>query len=155
MGKPPEKPQPKIRNRRARFRFELLEQTECGLVLKGTEVKSLREGQGSLEEAFARIRDGELWLCGFHIPPYTHGNVHNHDPVRARKLLLHKREIRRLGIKLTLRGLTLVPLDVRFNARGIAKVTLALARGKKAPDKRETLKQRDAKRDIQRAMRRR
>lgn len=151
----PEINSPKIRNRRARFRFELIEKLECGLVLKGTEVKSLRAGQGSLEEAFARIRDGELWLCGFHIPPYAHGNVHNHDPLRARKLLLHKREIRKLTSKLMLRGLTLVPLDVRFNARGIAKVTLALARGKKAPDKRQDVKQREAKRDMERAIRRR
>lgn len=155
MGNPSEKNPPKIRNRRARFRFELLEKLECGLVLKGTEVKSLRAGQGSLEEAFARIRDGELWLCGFHIPHYAFGNVHNHDPLRPRKLLLHKREITKLSAKLTLRGLTLVPLDVRFNVRGIAKVTLALARGKKAPDKRQDVKQREAKRDMERATRRR
>jgi len=143
-----------IRNRKARHSFELLDAVECGIVLRGTEVKSLRDGQGSLEEAFARIHDQELWLYGFHIPPYHHGNVHNHEPTRRRKLLMHKREIARLATKLALRGLTLVPLDLYFNNRGIAKLTLALATGKKRRDKRQDLQKRDAKREMDRAMRR-
>ncbi len=146
---------PVIQNRRARFRFEILDTIECGIVLAGTEVKSLRAGQGSLEEAFARIQKGELWLRGFHIPPYEHGNVQNHDPTRPRKLLLRKREINKLTPKLVLRGLTLVPLKVYFNERGLAKVSLALARGKTHGDKRQDQKQREAKREIDRTMRRR
>ena len=118
MPKKVKKETPVIRNRKARFRFELLDTTKCGIVLRGTEVKSLRSGQGSLEEAFARIQDGEIWLYGFHIPPYEHGNVRQHDPTRRRKLLMHKREIAKLEPKLILRGWTLVPLNVYFNARG-------------------------------------
>ncbi len=143
-----------IRNRKARHSFELLDTMECGIVLRGTEVKSLRDGQGSLEEAFARIHDQELWLYAFHIPPYDHGNVHNHDPTRRRKLLMHKREIARLATKLTLKGQTLVPLDLYFNDRGIAKLTLALATGRNRRDKRQDLQERDAKREMDRAMRR-
>ncbi len=143
------------RNKKASFKFEWLEKLECGIVLRGTEVKSLRVGQASLEEAYARIEDDELWMIGFHIPPYEHGNVQNHDPTRRRKLLLHRREISRLGQKVVLRGLTLVPLDVHFNERGLAKVTLALARGKTTHDKRQVLQKRDAQREMDRAMRRR
>ncbi len=144
-----------VQNRKARFRYELLDRIECGIVLRGTEVKSIRAGQGSLEEAFATVHDGEVWLRGFHIPTYEYGNVHNHDPNRRRKLLLHKREIIKLAPKLTLRGLTLVPVQVYFNERGIAKVTLALAKGKTHGDKRQDMKTRDAKREMDRAMRRR
>jgi SsrA-binding protein len=146
---------PRIRNRRARFRYELLDKLECGIVLTGTEVRSLRTGQGSLEEAFARVQDGEIWLCGFHIPPYEHGNVHNHDPLRRRKLLLHKSEISKLEPKLKLRGLTLVPVELYFNNRGVAKVTVALARGKAQHDKREDIRKREAEREMDRATRRR
>lgn len=144
-----------IGNRKANFRFEILDRIECGVVLRGTEVKSLRTGQGSLEESFARIEGGELWLRGFHIPPYEHGNVQNHDPLRPRKLLLHKREIAKLAPKLMVRGLTLVPLKLYFNERGLAKVTLGLAKGKTHGDKRQAMKTRDAKREMDRAMRRR
>ena len=155
MPKKGQKNAPVIRNRKARFRFDLLEKTECGIVLKGTEVKSLRNGQGSLEEAFARIQGGEIWLYGFHIPPYEHGNVYNHEPNRRRKLLMHAREIAKLGPKLNLRGFTLVPLEVYFNERGLAKLTLALATGKSHRDKRQDMHKREAKREMDRAMRRR
>lgn len=155
MAKKETTARPRIRNRKASFRFELLEKIECGIVLQGTEVKSLRAGLGSLEEAFARVQNGELWLLGFHIPHYEHGNVNNHDPNRPRKLLLHKREIVKLMPKVTQRGQTLVPLAVYFNDRGIAKITIALAKGKTHGDKRQDLKSREAKRDIDRAMRRR
>ncbi len=146
---------PIIQNRKAKFRYEILDRIECGLVLQGTEVKSLRAGGGSLEEAFACVEGGAVWLRGFHIPPYTHGNVQNHDPLRRRKLLLHKREIGKLAPKVAVRGLTLVPLEVYFNDRGIAKVTLGLARGKAMGDKRQDMKKRDAQREMDRAMKRR
>ncbi len=146
---------PRISNRKAGFRYHLLEKIECGIVLTGTEVKSLRAGGGSLEEAFAQIRNEELWLYGCHIPPYEHAGGGGHDPTRPRKLLAHKRQIRKLAPKLTLKGLTLVPTDVHFNERGIAKVTIALAQGKATSDKRESIKKREAKREMDRAMRRR
>lgn len=146
--------QPRIRNKRAHLRFEILEKLECGLVLRGTEVKSLRQGRGSLEEAYARVTGDEVWLHGFHIPPYSHGNVQNHDPLRPRKLLLHKRQIAKLTPKVIQRGLTLVPMEVYFSARGLVKVQLALARGKAQRDKRQDLKKREHKREIQRALRR-
>jgi len=143
------------RNRKARLRFEILETEECGILLTGTEVKSLRNGQCSLDEAFARIFDGEVWLYGCHIPPYQHGNVHNHDPLRRRKLLLHKRQIEKLVPKVREKGQTLVPLEVYFNDRGLAKVTLALAGGKTQRDKRQDIQKREAQREIDRALRRR
>ncbi len=149
------KNQPVIKNRRAAFRFELLDTFECGMALWGSEVQSLRRGQGSLEEAYAHMKEGEIWLRGMHIAPYEHGQVHSHEPTRARKLLLHKREIDKLGPKLKQRGLTLVPLKVYFNDRGLAKLTLALARGKTHRDKRQDMQKRDAKREMDRAMRRR
>ena len=152
MAKKTQHKQPSIKNRKARFQYELLDQFECGVVLLGTEVKSIRAGQGSLEEAFATIEGGEIWLLGFHIPTYEHGNVHNHDPNRRRKLLLHKREIAKITPKLTLKGLTLVPVKVYFNERGLAKVTLALAKGKTHGDKRQDMKTRDAKREMDRAI---
>lgn len=143
-----------IRNKKATHKYEILEKTECGIVLRGTEVKSLRAGSASLDESYARIDGEEIWLIGFNIPPYTHGNVQNHEPTRPRKLLLHKREIRKLLPKVTQRGQTLVPLGVYFNERGICKVTLALARGKTHGDKRQDLKKKDQMREINRAMRR-
>lgn len=146
---------PKITNKKARHRYELIEFFECGIALLGTEVKSLRQGGGSLEEAYARVRGREIWLLGFHIPPYACGSVNNHDPIRPRRLLLHKREILKIAPKVTVRGQTLVPVDVHFNERGLAKVTIALARGKKFADKRQDLKKRDAKREMERAIRRR
>ncbi len=143
-----------IRNKKASHKYEILEKLECGVVLRGTEVKSLRVGSASLDEAYARIDGEELWLIGFNIPPYAQGNVQNHEPTRPRKLLLHKREIRKLLPKVLQRGQTLVPLRVYFNERGLCKVTLALARGKTHGDKREDMKKKDQKREMDRAMRR-
>ncbi len=148
-------PQPKIRNKKAAKRYEILDRIECGLVLTGTEVKSLRQARASLDEAFARITAGEVWLFGCHIATYDHGNVQNHEPLRRRKLLLHRREIARLGPKVFQKGLTLVPLDIYFSERGLAKVTLALVRGKSHHDKRQDLKKRDDRREMDRALRRR
>jgi SsrA-binding protein len=145
---------PRVRNKKARHGFELLEKLECGLALVGTEVKSLREGRGTLDEAYARIRDGEVWLFGLHIAPYSHGSVHSHDPLRPRKLLLHRRQIAHLRPKITQKGLTLIPLQVYFSKRGLAKVELALARGKAQHDKRQDLRKREHKREMARALRR-
>lgn len=155
MSRPAPKQTPVIRNKKAARKFEILEKFECGIVLKGTEVKSLRDGAASLDEAFARIDGDELWLVGFNIPPYSHGNTLNHEPTRPRKLLLHKREIRKLLPKVQQRGQTLAPLRVYFNDRGLCKVTLALARGKTHGDRREDLKEKAQKREMDRAMRRR
>lgn len=142
------------RNRRAAHDFDLLDRLECGLVLQGTEVKSLRAGHASLEDAFARIEDGEVWLYGAEIPEYEYGNVLNHKPKRPRKLLLHRREIARFAGRAQQEGLTLIPLRLYFK-NGRAKVELALARGKKKYDKRESLRERDARRQIERALSRR
>ncbi len=142
------------RNRKARFRFQLLEKVECGIALFGTEVKSLREHAASIEEAYARIERGELWLIGAHIAPYGFASTQNHDPYRKRKLLVHARELRRLKPKVEQKGLTLVPLRIYFNDRGIAKVGIGLARGKSVSDKRQTLKAREHKREMDRAVRR-
>ncbi len=138
------------RNKKAKFRFELIEKIECGLVLKGAEVKSLREGRASLEEAYARFEEGELWLIGFHITQYSHDTSRKYDPVRKRKLLARGRELSQLADKVQLKRLTLVPVKVYFNERGIAKVQIALARGKTVSDKRDTVKERDAKREMRR-----
>ena len=146
---------PRIQHKKALHRFEVLEKLSCGIALQGTEVKSLREGQGSLDEAYARIERGEVWLIGFHIGPYSHGRTQAHVPKRTRKLLLQRREIKKWEPKVTQRGLTLVPLEVYFNERGLAKVILALARGKTHRDKREDLKKAEHKREMDRAMRRR
>lgn len=125
------------------------------MALLGTEVKSLRSQAASLDEAYARIEGDELWLIGCHIAAYKFGHTVNHDPTRRRKLLVHKHEIRRLKPKVEQRGLTLIPLRLYFNPRGVAKVTLALARGKTLSDKREDHRQRDHEREINRAMQRR
>ena len=146
---------PRITNRKARFNFEFLERFEAGICLQGTEVKSLRAGQASLEEAYARLQGSELYLINCHIRAYEHGNVMNHEPMRPRKLLLHNREIRKLATKVTQRGLTLVPLQIYFNKRGLAKVELALARGRAAHDKRQEIKKRDQQREIRAALKRR
>jgi SsrA-binding protein len=138
-------------NRRARHDYHLLERFEAGLVLTGTEVKSLRQGHATLQRAFADIRDGELWLVGAHIPEYAQGNLANHDPDRDRKLLLRRREIDSLLGKVQERGLTLVPTKLYFKD-GRAKVELALARGKEARDKRRDIAERDARRQIERAL---
>lgn len=123
-------------------------------MLTGTEVKSLRAGRASLVGAFARVQGGEVWLEALHIPPYGEGNIHNHDPLRTRKLLLHGREIRRLIGSVEQKGLTLVPLDLYFK-RNRAKVTLALARGKQEHDRRDDIRKREAEREMARAVRRR
>jgi SsrA-binding protein len=140
------------RNRRARFEFDLLETVEAGIVLTGTEVKSLRNGKASLEESYAGLDRGEVWLYGCDIPEYLQANRMNHKPKRPRKLLLHKGEIEKLKAKASERGLTIVPLKLYFKD-GIAKVEISIARGRKLYDKREALKKQDAKRDIDRAVR--
>ena len=139
-----------VRNRRARYEYEVLEKHEAGLVLTGTEVKSLRAGKANLQDAFARFDRGELWLHNLHISPYEQGNRFNHDPLRPRKLLLQRRELRKLVGQVEQQGLTLVPLDIYFR-RGIAKITLALVRGKKLHDKRDDLRKKDAEREMERA----
>jgi len=140
------------RNRKARHLYHLMEEYEAGLILTGTEVKSLREGHASLPESYAVIRGGEVYLVGCHISEYTAGNRYNHDPLRDRKLLLSRREIRRLAGKIEGKGLTLVPLSIYFRG-GWAKVKLALARGKKLYDKRQEIKRRQADRETARAVR--
>jgi SsrA-binding protein len=154
MTKSPDRQPPVIRNKKAHHKFHVLEKFECGMVLTGTEVKSLRAGRVSLEEAYARVRGDEVWLVGCHIAPYEHGNVMNHEPLRPRKLLLHRREIRKVIPKITQRGLTLVPLRIYFTGRGLAKCSLALASGKAHRDKRQDIKTREQKREMDRAMRR-
>jgi len=135
-------------NRKARFHYEVLDTYEAGLVLRGTEVKVLRQGQISLDESYAKIEDGELWLIGVNIPVYSHGNLQNHEPKRKRKCLLHARELEKLREKSLVKGLTLVPLRVYFGSRGFAKVTIGVARGRKLHDKREHLKEKEAKREM-------
>jgi SsrA-binding protein len=139
------------RNRRAFHEYEVLDRLECGLVLTGTEVKSLRDGHANLEDAYAKIEDGEVFLIGCDIPEYAMGNRMNHKPKRPRKLLLHRREIARFAGKASQRGFTLVPLRLYFRG-GRAKVELAVAKGKQTHDKRQALKKKDADREIRRAM---
>lgn len=140
-------------NRRARFDYEILDTFEAGLVLVGSEVKSLRQGRASLSDSYASVNDGELWLVNSHIPEFKQANRLNHEPRRARKLLLNKREIQRLSGGIQREGLTIVPLKVYFNDRGRAKAEIALARGKKMHDKRETEKQRSWQREKSRLLR--
>jgi SsrA-binding protein len=142
------------RNKRAFHDYEIHDTLECGVVLKGTEVKSLREGSASLDGAYARIEDGELWLLSSDIPEYSMGNKLNHKPKRPRKLLLHRREIAKFAGKASERGFTLVPLRIYFKL-GLAKVEIAVARGKQLFDKREAKKKADAQREIRREMTRR
>jgi SsrA-binding protein len=138
-------------NRKARHDFQILDTLEAGISLQGTEVKSLRAGRVNLKDSHAEIRAGEVFLIGAHISPYTQGNRFNHDPERDRRLLLHKREIVRLGVKVREKGLTIVPLRIYFKSNR-AKVELALARGKRMYDKREAIAKRDVKRELDRAM---
>lgn len=142
------------RNRRARHDYHIEDTYEAGLVLTGTEVKSLRAGRASLTEAYGQLTGDELWLHGLHIPQYAQGTWTNHEPRRARKLLLHRKEIDRLASQVAERGFTIVPLSLYFSG-GKAKVELALARGKRTYDKRHDLAQRDAAREVDRALRRR
>ena len=139
-------------NRRARHDYEILESLEAGLVLRGTEVKSLRGSHVTFKDAYAVVKGNELWLVGCHINPYSHGTDANHDPERDRKLLLHRREISRLTGKIAERGLTLIPLRLYFKG-GRAKLEIGLGRGKKLHDKRASLRERDSRREVDRAIR--
>ena len=139
-------------NRKAFHDYSIEEKFEAGVVLKGTEVKSLREGKVNLRDSYALVERGEVFLHHCHISPYGHGNIMNHNPVRTRKLLLHRKEIKKLLGKSQQKGLTLVPLRIYFTARGHAKVELALAKGKKQYDRREAIKGREAEREVERAM---
>jgi SsrA-binding protein len=139
-------------NRRASYRYELIERIECGIELQGSEVKSLRDGKSQIADAYAAIEDGELWLRNLHIPPYAPAALENHDPERPRKLLLHRYEIERLAGKVAERGWTLVPTRVYFKGPR-AKVELGLARGKEQHDRRRELRDRDMKREIDRELR--
>ncbi|HEY9448157.1 MAG TPA: SsrA-binding protein SmpB [Gemmatimonadaceae bacterium] len=142
---------PIARNKRARHDYEILETWEAGLVLTGTEVKSLRDGRAQITDAYGVVKDGELWLLNAHIAPYAMGNIWNHDPLRTRKMLLHRKEIEKLVGAVERKGLTLVALELYFKD-GRAKVRIGLARGKKLHDKRADLKEKDDKRDMQRAL---
>ena len=142
-----------VDNRRARHDYELGDRVEAGLVLRGTEVKSLRAGQATLQQAYAEVRDGEAWLVGLHVPEYTEGNRANHDPDRPRKLLLHRKEIERLASRVAERGFTVVPTRVYFKD-GRVKCELALARGKEQRDRRRDIAARDAQRQIDRELKR-
>lgn len=139
-------------NRYASYRYELLERIECGVVLQGTEVKALRASGAQLKDGYATIRDGELWLHAIHIPPYLPASRENHDPERPRKLLLHRAEIVRLAARVSERGLTLVPTRIYFRGAH-AKVEIALARGKDLYDKRQAIRERESKRDMERGLR--
>jgi len=138
---------PEIRNKKAYHDYEILEKLEAGISLKGTEVKSLREGRANLRDAFVRIENEEAYLFNAYIAPYSHGGLFNHEPTRTRKLLLHKREIKRLMGKVQERGLTIVPLRMYFSPGGKVKVEIALARGRKKHDKREVIKRRELERE--------
>ncbi|MBI0474922.1 SsrA-binding protein SmpB [Sphingomonas sp. MA1305] len=140
-------------NRKARFEYSIDTVYEAGIALTGTEVKSLRFGEGSIAESYAEVRDGQVWLVNSNVPEFSHGNRFNHEAKRPRKLLLHEREINKLHGAVAREGMTLVPLSVYFNGRGRAKVELALAKGRKTHDKREAIKERDWKRDAARIMR--
>ena len=146
---------PICRNRRAFHEYAIEDKLECGIALTGTEVKSLREGGVSLDDAYAKVEDGEVWLIGCDIPEYTYGNRLNHKPKRPRKLLLHAKEITKLAKGVEREGMTIVPLRIYFNSKGRAKIAIALGRGKKLHDKRESEKARDWSRDKSRLMRQR
>src|SRR6267378_6606040 len=136
-------PPPAISNRKARHDYHVLESYEAGIALRGPEVKSLRAGMASLQDSFARVENGEIFLYHMHITPYSYSHHQDLNPDRTRKLLLHKQQINRLSGRVQEKGYTLVPLEIFFNKEGIAKVTLALAKGKRGPDKRESIKKRD------------
>lgn len=139
------------KNKKARFDYEIGDRFEAGIVLTGSEVKSLRMGKANLTDSFAKINNGEVWLMSCHISPYPYSSYNNHEPLRPRKLLLHKREIRRLAGKINEQGYSLIPLSLYFK-EGKVKVDLSLARGKKKHDKREAIKRRDQEREIERAL---
>jgi len=137
-------------NRQATFNYFIEDRFEAGLQLVGTEVKSLREGKASFNDAYCLVEEGEIWIKSLHIAPYTHGTHSNHDPIRARKLLLQKREIKKIASQLKEKGFTLIPLKIFFNTNGFAKIEIGLARGKKQADKRESIKKKQAEREIKR-----
>ncbi len=136
-----------ILNRKARYNYQIFESIEAGIVLTGTEIKSIRQGKANIKDSYATIKKGEALLINMHISPYENGNIFNHEETRTRKLLLHKKEIKKIENKITLEGYTLVPLKIYFK-QGIAKIELGIAKGKKNYDKREVVKQRDIERDI-------
>jgi SsrA-binding protein len=140
-----------VENRRARHEYHILDRVEAGIALTGTEVKSLREGGGNLREAYAVLRGGEMFLVGANIAPYRQGNLANHEPMRDRKLLLHRREIEQMGAKVAQRGMTLIPL-VLYLANGRVKLEVGLAKGKEGVDKRHSMAERDAKRQMERVV---
>ncbi|MDN3687203.1 MULTISPECIES: SsrA-binding protein SmpB [Cyclobacterium] len=139
-----------IKNKKASFEFEFLDKFKAGLVLRGSEIKSIREGRVSLTEAYCYFKGEELFIKQMHIAPYTLATHYNHDPVRERKLLLQKQELRKLQNKFSEKGLSIVPVRIFINDRGLAKMEIALAKGKKIHDKRQSIKEKDAKRDLQR-----
>ena len=139
-------------NRKAYYNYHIDETIETGISLYGTEVKSLRDGKANLADSYAVIKDGQAFLLNAHISPYSHGNIQNHDPVRTRKLLLHKKEIMKLQGKLTNKGYTLVALKIYFKEKGIAKVELGLAKGKRQYEKKEAIKEREARREVEKAL---
>lgn len=141
-------------NKKARHDYHIEEVIECGMVLQGTEIKSIRKGQVQLKESYVRVKDGEALVIGMHVSPYEQGNIHNHDPLRDRKLLLHKREILKLEQKVKLQGVTLVPLRI-YLKDGYAKMEIGVAKGKNVRDKRQDLKEKQAKRDMASAMKHR
>jgi SsrA-binding protein len=152
----PRPPQEKVKtvaeNRRAKFDYAIDQVFEAGIALTGTEVKSLRFGEGSIAESYAEVKAGEVWLINANVPEFSHGNRHNHEPKRPRKLLLNAREINKMFAAVMRQGMTLVPLSIYFNPRGRAKVELALAKGRKAEDKREYKKEQDWKREAARLL---
>lgn len=139
-----------IKNRKASFEYEFLEKYIAGLVLRGTEIKSIREGRVNLQEAYCTFYGEELWVQNMHISAYEEGNILNHEPLRRRKLLLNKRELRKLKVKLEEKGLTIIPIRLFVSDRGFAKLEIALAKGKKLHDKRESIKEKDVKRELSR-----
>jgi SsrA-binding protein len=137
-----------IKNRSAHFEYFIEDKWTAGMVLTGTEVKSLREGKASFNDAYCLIHKGEVILKSLHIAEYSHGNIHNHDPLRDRKLLLNKREIKKIETKLKDKGYTIVPLNIFFSEKGLAKLEIGLGKGKKLHDKRQTIKERDSEREM-------
>jgi SsrA-binding protein len=139
-----------LKNRQAYYEYFIDAKYDAGIVLLGTEVKSLRQGKASFNDSYCIIHKGEIWVKSLHIAEYSHGTVNNHDPLRDRKLLLEKREIRKIETKLKEKGYTLVPLRIYFNTKGLAKMEIGLARGKKLHDKRETIRKKDVDREMKR-----
>jgi SsrA-binding protein len=142
----------KIRNKKASHDYYFIQEWEAGIVLQGTEIKSIKQSKVNFKDSYARIENGEIWLYNLHISPYEHGNINNHEPERKRKLLLQKREIKKMTSKVEEKGMTLVPKDIYINDKGLAKLTLALAKGKRLYDKRDVLQKKDEMREQQRRL---